>query len=1212
MPLSKPFPLVRQSSSSSSSSTSRSTTETRRRNSFASATASSLAHGGPATMAPKMIHHRSRRKRIPSAKDDTTDKENCDNETPRKNKTVEETPKKSKGSARGTPGKTASSSGNPILSPIPYWKVLAERDGETSPRLTRSASKKRMSENMRELDDLDVSREENGVAGILKSGLRFESPSAFCATSHGKINNDSIGGWNDQREREMRFRQERILGLDDARFEAGRAKKKPKTVDARDSQGPTMNPEELRKVVTECLANDNDSKLHAALQDKAELKSKYADLESRYARLQNEFEERIADAESKGRQEMERQLEEERNKWNEARERLEAKCLEQRERIVGYVEEISTLETKCQKRNESGKWEAKWKEKQAQLQEVERELTRVQEERIEMETRWEEQSKELQAVKDQLVQSNRRKDELEQVHATDDGAVVELQRQLAVLREEHTHMIEKLEAANDAVQHKSELLLTLESTVQQLERENLSVNEQINESALRTKELEQHVAVAREDLQSAREELNIANSKLERVQSPRSRSAVEEQHQKEVSLLSNRISTLENRLNVKEDELQDLIQENTAIKEELDQLKAENEELATELEEREKQLADSGLKAKQNEAEFKVQLGDLKTELQKANEEKAESSQILDELAQENERLLAKIECTQHELQVSREEMAISLERVEQLENEFFAQRKSREQVEQQLVCVQHQVFDLQAQLSSLQQELSASQQLVATIQQHKLDLEKTNTQLSNELSTAKMHLHHAKSEISSLESQLQAKQHYCNNFENIERELLRENHVLNEIRRKLHNRVIQLSGNIRVFVRVRPMIESEMLLLTDGNSGNSGTVSRPSSSSGIGTRPSSRGSMTSRLSYTKPASKPSEALTHVSPFHFPSITADRSSNGKTSSSLTSYSDLTKQTIEITEPYRDRGGLNPRQKKWKYGFDRVYSPANTQNDIWEGASPLVQSCIDGFHVCMFAYGQTGSGKTFTMIGDAQNPGLIPRAVQMFFETKDDIEKKCRGQGQDVNIGIGVELLEIYNEEVRDLLSPDAGTNGKLVKVDLNGHEAVGNVVASAASQKDVEDVLKLAQSRRCVKATKSNAESSRSHLLFTIHFQVASSTNEELNRNGCLHIIDLAGSERVDKSGSQGALLTEAKHINKSLSALTGVIEKLQAKSEHIPYRDSKLTYLLRNSLGGDSKTLAIVCCSPQQEHFQESHNSIRFAAKASKVELKEGNKVDV
>jgi kinesin family protein C1 len=247
-----------------------------------------------------------------------------------------------------------------------------------------------------------------------------------------------------------------------------------------------------------------------------------------------------------------------------------------------------------------------------------------------------------------------------------------------------------------------------------------------------------------------------------------------------------------------------------------------------------------------------------------------------------------------------------------------------------------------------------------------------------------------------------------------------------------------------------------------------------------------------------------------------------------------------------------------------------------------------------------------------MIGVAGNRGLIPRAVAKLFEAKRGIER-C---GQEL-VNISVEMLEIYNEEVRDLLEYNAGPDGQLIKLKLSSNEAVGNVKVNARDEREVEGILELAQERRCVKATKVNAESSRSHLLFTVHFNGSSTDDASTSgRSGCLHIIDLAGSERLDKSGSHGALLTEAKHINTSLSALALVIEKLQAKknsdSEHIPYRDSKLTYLLRNSLGGDSKTLAIVCCSPHQAHFNESLNSIRFAAKASKVELKEGNTVDV
>jgi kinesin family protein C1 len=111
---------------------------------------------------------------------------------------------------------------------------------------------------------------------------------------------------------------------------------------------------------------------------------------------------------------------------------------------------------------------------------------------------------------------------------------------------------------------------------------------------------------------------------------------------------------------------------------------------------------------------------------------------------------------------------------------------------------------------------------------------------------------------------------------------------------------------------------------------------------------------MSSRAT-SKLVAKKVEVTTDVSPFTFPSITADRSSNNK--NGHTSYSDITKQTLEIQEPYKDRGGLNPRQKKWKYGFDRVFNPNDSQVDVWEGACPLVQSCLDGFNVCMFAYGQ---------------------------------------------------------------------------------------------------------------------------------------------------------------------------------------------------------------------------------------------------------------
>lgn len=137
-----------------------------------------------------------------------------------------------------------------------------------------------------------------------------------------------------------------------------------------------------------------------------------------------------------------------------------------------------------------------------------------------------------------------------------------------------------------------------------------------------------------------------------------------------------------------------------------------------------------------------------------------------------------------------------------------------------------------------------------------------------------------------------------------------------------------------------------------------------------------------------------------------------------------------------------------------------------------------------------------------MIGTNENRGLIPRAVQKLFVSKKELEQS---RGAPVSVNIKVELLEVYNEEVRDLLDDNAGPDGQLIKLKLSSNEAVGNVKVNARDEKEVEGILQLAQQRRCVKATKSNAESSRSHLLFTIHFNVTSTSGEcSIDRSGCL------------------------------------------------------------------------------------------------------------
>ena len=332
--------------------------------------------------------------------------------------------------------------------------------------------------------------------------------------------------------------------------------------------------------------------------------------------------------------------------------------------------------------------------------------------------------------------------------------------------------------------------------------------------------------------------------------------------------------------------------------------------------------------------------------------------------------------------------------------------------------------------------------------------------------------------------------------FDVRERELLGKVAATDEVRRALHNKIVQLSGNIRVFVRIRPLLGDEAGAVSSCSLVSSGR------SSGI-RRPQKR--------------------SVESPFAFPGF-QDPGASSTSSGNLLLTDDPAKNVLVVTEPLKDRGGLNPRQKKRKFEFDGIFTPYHEQEDLWRETQPLVQSAIDGFNVCIFAYGQTGSGKTYTMFGDSSNPGLITRAVSNLFAAKSKIEAG-KSFSDDSKVKISLELLEIYNENVRDLLAPNSGPGGKEINLKLNSNEAVGNVAVTANSEEEVDHILCLAQKRRCVKATQCNSESSRSHMVFTVHFTVTYGSNG-LTRHGKLHICDLAGSERLSKSGSAVSLST--------------------------------------------------------------------------------------
>ncbi|KAH9730627.1 kinesin-like protein KIN-14I [Citrus sinensis] len=263
-------------------------------------------------------------------------------------------------------------------------------------------------------------------------------------------------------------------------------------------------------------------------------------------------------------------------------------------------------------------------------------------------------------------------------------------------------------------------------------------------------------------------------------------------------------------------------------------------------------------------------------------------------------------------------------------------------------------------------------------------------------------------------------------------------------------------------------------------------------------------------------------------------------------------------------------------KGWKsFSFNKVYGPSATQAEVFSDMQPLIRSVLDGYNVCIFAYGQTGSGKTYTMTG--------PR----------ELTEKSQG----VNYRALSDLFLIA-EQRKDIFRYDVAV--QISQTGLNVPDASLIPVSSTA---DVINLMNLGQKNRAVGATALNDRSSRSHSCLTVHVQGKDLTSGTMYR-GCMHLVDLAGSERVNKSEVTGDRLKEAQHINRSLSALGDVIASLAQKNPHVPYRNSKLTQLLQDSLGGQAKTLMFVHISPEPDAVGETISTLKFAERVATVEL--------
>lgn len=294
---------------------------------------------------------------------------------------------------------------------------------------------------------------------------------------------------------------------------------------------------------------------------------------------------------------------------------------------------------------------------------------------------------------------------------------------------------------------------------------------------------------------------------------------------------------------------------------------------------------------------------------------------------------------------------------------------------------------------------------------------------------------------------------------------------------------------------------------------------------------------------------------------------------------------------------------NKAQPK-SFTFDGAYGIDSTTQQIYaEIGFPLVEGVTEGYNGTIFAYGQTGSGKSFSMQGlndPSLQKGIIPRAFDHVFE------KVQVSEG--VKYLIHASYLEIYNEEIRDLLGTDIKQKLELKEHPEKGVYIPGLSMHLCKNVRECEKVMSRGWKNRSTGATLMNADSSRSHSIFTIHMERAETDDqgEDHIRVAKLNLVDLAGSERQGKTGATGDRLKEATKINLSLSALGNVISALvDGKSTHIPYRDSKLTRLLQDSLGGNTKTLMVACLSPADNNYEETLSTLRYANRAKNIKNK-------
>ncbi|XP_042336712.1 kinesin-like protein KIFC3 isoform X2 [Sceloporus undulatus] len=597
-------------------------------------------------------------------------------------------------------------------------------------------------------------------------------------------------------------------------------------------------------------------------------------------------------------------------------------------------------------------------------------------------------------------------------------------------------------------------------------------------------------------------------------------------------------------------------QENMVLQETLSRLRQEAEEVKGRLSELDLEVEQKTNRLAEVELRLKDSLAEKAEEEERLSRRLRDSQETIASLKAQPQQIKYVIRTVEVESSKTKQALCEAQSRNQYLQDQVGMQRQVLKEMEQQLQSSQKVATQLRAQVMMYECELEQAHEEMQNMEEDKnraieeafsraqVEMKAVHENLAGvrtNLLTLQPALRTLTSDYNSLKRQVRdfplllhealqsAKSEIGQAIEEVNctnQELLRKYRRELQLRKKCHNELVRLKGNIRVFGRVRPISKE------DGEG--------PEAANAVTFDPDD------------------DAILH---------------------------------------------LMHRGKLISFELDKVFPPEATQEDVFREVQALITSCIDGYNVCIFAYGQTGAGKTYTMEGTCENPGINQRALQLLFS-------EVQAKASDWEYRITVSVAEIYNEALRDLLGkePQEKLDIKLCPDGSGQLYVPGLTEFPVHCVEDINKVFEFGHINRATESTHLNEHSSRSHALLIITVRgVDYSTG--IRTTGKLNLVDLAGSERVGRSGAEGSRLREAQYINKSLSALGDVIYALRSRQGHVPFRNSKLTYLLQDSLSGDSKTLMMVQVSPVEKNTSETLCSLKFAERVRSVELGPGSR---